>query len=174
MSNSSAFTRWGAQVMRFLGIATWIVSASWLQAADKCQELSDLVGGAAIAKPAMVAAVKKNPEKGPLGEPWRLLLFVDTQKLDALGIPFARQQEIYKTIGALNFSTNQEVNYDIFREYYYLDCRRRARGLSSVPLGSISPSSLVGCWNSVANRSQFQQCVEKFMESSKAPASSKR
>jgi len=134
-----------------------------LLAADKCQAISDIVGQAAVAKPAIVATLKKTPKKGTLGEPWRYLWFIHGKDLDALGVSSEQQQYIFKTIVALNFSNNLEVNFDIFREYFYLQCKRKERGLPSVPLSTIPASSLTGCWNSVSNRSQFQVCVEKLM-----------
>jgi hypothetical protein len=143
------------------------------RATDKCQAISDIAGQTAIAKPAAVAQLKKNPQKGTLGEAWRLLWFIHYQDLETLGVPERDQQEIFKTIVALNFSNNPEVNYDIFREYFYLKCKRKERGLSSVSLSSIPAASLTGCWNSVANRSQFQVCVEKLMAPEKEKGTKK-
>ncbi|MEY2536273.1 MAG: hypothetical protein QOG67_13 [Verrucomicrobiota bacterium] len=127
-----------------LAVLCSIAVVNPLEATDKCQELSDIVGGAAFAKPAMVTALKKNPAKGPLGEAWRMLHYLDSSQLDTLGVPSQRQEYIYKTIVALNVSKNPEVNYDIFREYFYLECKRKERGLSSVPLSAIPAPSLTG------------------------------
>jgi hypothetical protein len=141
-----------------------LIAADSVAGADKCQAISDIAGQATIAKPAIVATLKKKPEKGTLGEPWRYLWFIHGKDLDALGVSSEEQQSIFKTIGALNFSKNPEVNYDIFRDYFYLRCKRKERGLSSVPLESIPASSLTHCWDTVANRAQFQACAEKFIE----------
>jgi hypothetical protein len=150
-----------------------VAAVDSLIAEDKCQALSDIAGQAAIAKPATLAVLKKNPQKGTLGEPWRHLWFVHYQELKALGIPETEQQDLFKTIVALNFSKNPEVNYDIFREYYYLRCKRKERGLSTVPLASIPGASLTQCWDTVSSRPQFQACMEKLLGSSDARGASK-
>jgi hypothetical protein len=141
-----------------------IAAVNSLFAAERCQELSDIAGQASITKPAVVAELQKNPQKGTLGEAWRHLWFVHLKKLEALGVPEKEQQDIFKTIVALNFSKNPEVNYDIFRDYFYLRCKRKERGLSSVPLASIPATSLTHCWDTVKNRTEFQACEEKLME----------
>ena len=141
-----------------------LVAVSSLFAAEKCQEISDIAGQASIGKPAVVTQLQKNPQKGTLGEAWRHLWFVHYRKLQTMGIPEKEQQDIFKTIVALNFSKNPEVNYDIFRDYFYLRCKRKERGLSSVPLASIPAASLTHCWDTVTNRAQFQACEEKLME----------
>ena len=93
-----------------------LIAAHSVAGADRCQGISDIAGQAAIAKPAIGATLKKKPEKGTLGEPWRYLSFIYAKDLDALGVSSEEQQSIFKTIVALNFSKNPEVNYDIFRD----------------------------------------------------------
>ncbi len=160
-----------------IALVVWICSllatADSALAADKCQAISDVVGQAAIAKPAIVATLKKKPEKGTLGEPWRYLWFIHGKNLDALGVPSDEQQSIFKTIVALNYSNNIEVNFDIFREYYYLRCKRKERGLSTVPLASIPAKSLTHCWDTVGSRPQFQACMEKLLGESDARGENK-
>jgi hypothetical protein len=155
-------------------ICCLVCAAHPVAASDKCQKISDVVGQAALGKPAIVATLKKKPEKGTLGEPWRYLWFIHGKDLEAPGVSSEEQQSIFKTIVALNFSTNTEVNYDIFREYYYLRCKRKERGLSTIPLASISPASLTGCWNRVGSRPEFQACMEKLLGPSDAPGGNKR
>jgi hypothetical protein len=84
--------------------------------------------------------------------------------LDALRVPETEQEYMFKTIGTLSFSKKLEVDVDIFRDYFYLRCRRKERGLSSVPLASIPAPSLTRCWDTVKNRAEFQACEEKLME----------
>ena len=159
---------------RFLTLLCWLAAADSLAAADRCQAISDIAGQSAIAKPAVVAELRKNPQKGTLGEPWRHLWFVHYKDLKALGIPETEQQEMFKTIVALNFSKNPEVNYDIFRDYFFLRCKRKERGQSTVPLASIPAALLTQCWDTVSARPQFQACMEKLLGASDAPGDAKR
>ena len=154
--------------MRFRHVAPLLcllASSLSLVAAERCQEISDVVAASVVAKPKMIEVMKKNPQKGTLGEAWRLDWFTSSQRLDKLRVPTAEQEYMFRTIYALSFSKNLEVDMDIFRDYFYLRCKRRERGLSSVPLESIPKASLVRCWDTVANRAQFQACEEKLMES---------
>lgn len=133
-------------------------------AAERCQDVSDLVAAAVMSKPKIADVLKKNPQKGTLGEPWRYLWFVNKERLDALRVSEPEQEYMFKTIGTLSFSKKLEVEVDIFRDYFYLRCHRKERGLSSVPLASIPAASLTRCWDTVANRTEFQACEEKLME----------
>ena len=155
-SGGSAYSRW--HLMRFprtAAILCMVASALSASAAERCQEISDMVAAAVLGKPKMIEVLRKNPQKGTLGEAWRYLWFVNTQQLDALRVPTAEQEYMFKAIGKLSFSKNLEVDMDIFRDYFYLRCKRKERGLSSVPLESIPKSSLIHCWDTVANRAQF-------------------
>ena len=147
--------------LSLISILAYAVSAL---AAERCQEISDLVAAAVMSKPKTADVLKKNPQKGTLGDPWRYLWFANTERLDALRVPTAEQEYMFKTIGTLSFSKKLEVDVDIFRDYFYLRCKRKERGLSSVPLASIPAASLTHCWDTVANRAQFQACEEKLME----------
>ncbi len=141
-----------------------LASALSLLAAERCQEISDIVAASVVSKPKMIEVLRKNPQKGTLGEAWRLDWFASTQQLDKLRVPTAEQEYMFRTIYALSFSNNLEIDMDIFRDYFYLRCKRKERGLSSRPLASIPAASLVHCWRTVSNRAQFQQCEEKLME----------
>src|ERR1700748_348369 len=133
-------------------------------AAERCQEISDLVAGAVMVKPKIAEVLRKDPQKGTLGEPWRYLWFTNKERLDALRVPEAEQEYMFRMIGRLAFSSKLEVDVDILRDYFYLRCKRKERGVSSAPLESIPKTSLVHCWDTVANRVQFQACEEKLME----------
>lgn len=122
-----------------------------------------MVAASVVAKPKMIEVLRKNPQKGTLGDPWRYDWFANTQQLDKLRIPTAEQEYMFRTIYALSFSKKLEVDMDIFRDYFYLRCKRKERGLPSIPLESIPKASLVHCWDTVANRAQFQACEEKLM-----------
>lgn len=152
------------RIPRMLSLFCILAPALSALAAERCQEISDIVAAAVVSKPKMVEVLRKNPQKGTLGEPWRYLWFVNTQQLDALRVPTAEQEYMFRTIGKLSFSKKLEVDMDIFRDYFYLRCKRKERGLFSVPLESIPASSLTHCWDTVANRAQFQACEEKLME----------
>ena len=134
------------------------------QAAERCEDISILVAAAVMSKPKVSDVLKKNPQKGTLGEPWLYLWFAYKGQLDALRVPETEQEYMFKTIGTLSFSKKLEVDVDIFRDYFYLRCRRKERGLSSAPLASIPTASLTRCWDTVANRKEFQACEEKLME----------
>jgi hypothetical protein len=138
-------------------------------AAERCQEISDMVAAAVVAKPKIVDQLKKKPEKGTLGEPWRYLWFINTERVDALRMPSEEQQYMFKTIGSLSFSRKLEVDMDIFRDYFYLRCKRKEKGLATIPLASIPAASLIHCWDAVASRPQFQGCMEKLLEGSDKP-----
>ncbi len=157
-------------ICRFASAFCLLASASSLPAAERCQEISDIVAASVVAKPKMIEVLRKSPQKGTLGDAWRLDWFTSSQQLDKLRVPTAEQEYMFRTIYALSFSKNLEVDMDIFRDYFYLRCKRRERGLSSVPLESIPKGSLVHCWDTVANRAQFQACEEKLMETKKKNA----
>jgi hypothetical protein len=133
-------------------------------AAERCRQISDIAGQSVIAKPKFIEVMQKNPQKGTLGEPWRYLWLIFGSELDKLHVPTAEQEYMFRAIGKLSFSRKLEVDYDIFRDYFYLRCKRKERGLSSIPLESIPALSLTHCWDTVANRAQFQACEEKLME----------
>ena len=132
-------------------------------AAERCQEISDVVAQAAAMKPALLEQLKKNPQKGTLSEPWRYFLLTLGSKLDSLRVSSGEQQYLFQTVAALQFSQKREVDFDIFREYFYLRCKRKERGQSTVPLASIPAASLIRCWDTVSSRPQFQACVEKLL-----------
>jgi hypothetical protein len=152
------------RIPRIFSLFCLIASALSLLAAERCQEISDIVAASVVAKPKMIEVLRKNPQKGTLGEAWRLDWFASAQQLDKLRVPTAEQEYMFRTIYSLSFSKNLEVDMDIFRDYFYLRCKRKERGLSSIPLESIPKASLVHCWDTVANRTQFQACQEKLME----------
>jgi hypothetical protein len=152
--------------MRISHLASLICIAAFVHpavAAERCQEISDIVAAAVVAKPKIVDQLKKKPEKGTLGKPWRYLWFANTEQLDALRMPSDEQQYMFKTIGTLSFSKKLEVDMDIFRDYFYLRCKRKEQGLSTIPLASIPAASLTHCWDTVASRPQFQACMEKLV-----------
>jgi hypothetical protein len=134
-------------------------------AAERCQQISDVVAQAAAMKPKLLEQLKKDPQKGTLGEPWRWFAFTLGGDLDKLHVPQAEQQYIFKTVATLHFSSKAEVDFDIFREYFYHRCKRKERGLSTRPLASIPAASLTHCWDTVASRPQFQACMEKLLDS---------
>ena len=140
------------------------ILAHTAQAADRCQQIADVVAKAAIVKPKLLEQLKNNPQKGTLGEPWRNLAFVFADELEKLRVPAEEQRYIFQTVATLHFSSKTEVDYDIFRDYFYLRCKRKDRGLSTAPLASIRAASLTRCWDSVGSRPQFQACMEKLLE----------
>ena len=151
------------RIPRVITVICIIAFAQSALAAERCQEISDIVAAAVMAKPRIIAQLQKKPEKGTLGEPWRYLWFAFTSQLDALRVPSDDQQYMFKTIGTLSFSKKLEVDVDIFRDYFYLRCKRKERGLSTVPLTSIPTASLTHCWDIVGSRPQFQACMEKVL-----------
>lgn len=153
------------RIPRFVPLFCFLASALSLLAADRCQEISDIVAASVVSKPKMIEVLRKNPQKGTVGEAWRYDWFVNTQQLDKLRVPTAEQEYMFRTIYKLSFSKKLEVDMDILRDYFYLRCKRKERGLSSIPLESIPKTALVHCWDTVANRTQFQACEEKLMES---------
>jgi hypothetical protein len=152
------------RVHRLIVVVCIAAFAHCASAADRCQQISDIVAQAAAMKPKVVEQLKKDPQKGTLGEPWRYLVFVLGGDLEKLRVPPNEQQYILKTVATLHFSSKAEVDFDIFREYFYLRCKRKERGLSAVPLASIPAASLTQCWDTVGSRSQFQACMEKLLE----------
>jgi hypothetical protein len=153
------------RIPRVASLLCLLASALSLLAAERCQEISDIVAAAVVSKPKMIEVLRKNRQKGTLGEAWRYDWFANAQELDKLRVPTAEQEYMFRTIYTLSFSKNLEVDMDIFRDYFYLSCKRKERGLSTIPLESIPKASLVHCWDTVANRAQFQACEEKLMES---------
>jgi hypothetical protein len=147
-------------------ILAFVAFAHSSLAAERCQAISDIVRNAVLAKPAVLAQLKKNPQKGNLGEPWRYLWLTYGKDLDALRIPSDEQQYIFKTIAALSFSKKLEIDADIFGEYFYLRCTRKEHGLATMALASIPAASLTHCWDTVGSRPQFQACMEKLLGSS--------
>jgi hypothetical protein len=141
-----------------------LVSTLSASAAERCEDISIVVAAAVMSKPKIADVLKKNPQKGTLGEPWRYLWFAYKEQLDKLRVPESEQEYMFKTIGTVSFSKKLEVDVDILRDYFYLRCRRKERGLSSTPLASIPAASLTHCWDAVKNRTEFQACEEKLME----------
>jgi hypothetical protein len=148
----------------FIAAAMIFAFAHAAFAADRCQQISDVVAQAAAMKPKLLEQLKKDPQKGTLGEPWRWFAFTLGSELDKLRVPEAEQQEIFKTVATLRFSNKAEVDFDIFREYFYLRCKRKGRALSTRPLASIPSKSLTQCWDSVGSRPEFQACMEKLLD----------
>ena len=149
----------------FIALALIFAFAHVTAAAERCQEISDVVGQAAAMKPKLLEQLKKDPQKGALGEPWRWFALTLGGELEKLRVAEAEQQEIFKTVATLRFSNKAEVDFDIFREYFYLRCKRKERGLSTRPLASIPAKPLTQCWDAVASRPEFQACVEKLLNS---------
>lgn len=149
----------------FASFISIIACSHCVLAADRCQEISDVVAQAAAMKPAVLEQLRKNPLPGTLGEPWRHLWLTLGNKLDSLRVPTVEQQQIFQTVAALHYSKKREVDFDIFREYFYLRCKRKERGLATAPLSLIPGASLTHCWDNVASRPQFQACVEKLLGS---------
>ena len=134
-------------------------------AADRCQQISDIVAQAAVMKPKLLEQLKKDPQKGTLGEPWRYFAFVLGDDLAKLRVPEDEQQYIFKSVAALHYSKKAEVDFDILREYFYLRCKRKERGLSTVPIASVPGKSLTQCWDTVGSRPEFQACMEELLGS---------
>jgi hypothetical protein len=134
-------------------------------AADRCQQILDVVAQAAAMKPKLVEQLKKDPQKGTMGEPWRWFAFTLGSDLDKLHVPPDEQQYIFKTVASLHFSSKPVVDFAIFHEYFYLRCKRKERGLSTVPLASIPAASLTHCMDLAKTEAQFQQCMEKLLGS---------
>ena len=149
----------------FIAVAFIFALARVTFAADRCHEISDVVGQAAAMKPKLLEQLKKDPQKGTLGEPWRWFALTLGSELEKLRVAEAEQQEIFKTVAALRFSNKAEVDFDIFREYFYLRCKRKERGLSTPRLASIPAKSLTQCWDGVGSRPEFQACMEKLLSS---------
>lgn len=114
-------------------------------------------------KPKLAEQLKQKPQKGTLGEPWRYLALVLGSDLEKLRVPPAEQQYLFQTVATLHFSSKAEVDFDIFREYFYLRCQHNERGQATVPLASIPAASLTHCWDNVSSRPQFQACMEKLL-----------
>src|SRR5438105_8785168 len=104
-----------AQIVTLLSVLGFAASAL---AAERCQEISDLVVGAVMVKPKIAEVLRKNPQKGTLGEPWRYLWFINKERLDALRVPEAEQEYMFRMIGRLTFSSKLEIDVDIFRDYF--------------------------------------------------------
>ena len=149
----------------FIAAAIMFVFAPVAFAADRCQQISDVVGQAAAMKPKLLEQLKKDPQKGTLGEPWRWFALTLGSELEKLRVAEAEQQEIFKTVATLRLSNKAEVDFDIFREYFYLRCKRKERGLSTRPLASIPAKSLTQCWDTVGSRPEFQACIQKLLDS---------
>ena len=132
--------------------------------AERCQAISDAVLKVAAGKPSVVASLKEKPQSGPMGEAWRYLKLIFASDFTELKVPEKDQDLIFKTIADLNYSDNPEVNADIFREYYFLSCKRAERQLATADLRSISAQALVGCWDTVSSRSEFLSCYEPLMD----------
>ena|SRR5438270_1157380 len=113
------------RISRITSLFCILACALSARAGERCQEISDIVAAAVFSKPKMVEVLRKNPQKGTLGEPWRYSWLVNTQQLDALRVPTAEQEYMFRTIGRLNFSKKLEVDTDIFRDYFYLRCKRK-------------------------------------------------
>src|SRR5438552_2805450 len=103
---------------RVASLLCLLASALSLLAAERCQEISDIVAASVVSKPKMIEVLRKNPQKGTLGEAWRLDWFASTQQLEKLRVPTAEQEYMFRTIYALSFSKNLEVDMDIFRDYF--------------------------------------------------------
>ena len=106
-------------------------------------------------KPKLVEQLKKDPQKGTLGEPWRWLAFTLGGDFEKLHVSQEEQQYIFKTVATLHFSSKPVVDFTIFRGYFYVRCKRKERGLSTVPLASIPAASLTRCHDTVTPKRSF-------------------
>ena len=59
-------------------------------AADRCQQISDVVAQAAAMKPKLLEQLKKDPQKGTLGEPWRWFALTLSSDFEKLRVPGGR------------------------------------------------------------------------------------
>jgi hypothetical protein len=151
--------------LHYLAVFTAIfVLAHSASAADRCKQISDVVGQAAAMKPKLVEQLKKDPQKGTLGEPWRWFAFTLGGDLDKLHVPQDEQRYIFTTVANLHFSSKPVVDFTIFHEYFYSRCKRKERGLTTLPLASIPAASLTRCMDTAKSEGQFQQCMEKLLE----------
>jgi hypothetical protein len=133
-------------------------------AADRCEQVCDIVGQAAAMKPKLAEQLKKTPQKGTLGEPWRWLAFTLGGDLEKLHVPQEEQQYIFKSVATLHFSSKPVVDFTIFRGYFYVRCKRKERGLSTAPLASIPAASLTRCQDTVSSETEVRACVEKLIQ----------
>jgi hypothetical protein len=148
----------------FIVFLSAVALAHSTTAADRCKQISDVVEIAAAMKPKIVEQLKKDPQKGTLGEPWRYLALTLGGDLDKLHVPQDEQQYIFKTIANLHFSNKEVVDFAIFHEYFYLRCKRKERGLPTPSLASLPAPSLTHCMEIAKTEAQFQQCMEKLFE----------
>lgn len=153
--------------MRICHLITLICVAAFAHsavAADRCKQISDVVDQAAAMKPKLLEQLKKDPQKGTLGEPWRWFALTLSGDLEKLKVPEDEQHYIFKTVATLRFSSKPEVDFAIFHEYFYLRCKRKQRGLPTPPLASIPAASLTHCMDTAKSEAQFQECMEKLFE----------
>src|SRR5207248_7330925 len=95
-----------------LAVIVYIAAfARYAVAADRCQQISDIVARAAAMKPKLAEQLKKDPQKGTLGEPWRYFAFVLGSDLEKFRVPPDEQQYIFKTVATLHFSNKAEVDF---------------------------------------------------------------
>jgi hypothetical protein len=97
------------RISRIASLFCVLASTVSTLAAERCQDISDLVAVAVMSKPKIADVLRKNPQKGTLGVPWRYLWFVNKERLDTLRVPEAEQEYMFKTIGTLSFSKKLEV-----------------------------------------------------------------
>src|SRR5688500_14436372 len=91
--------------MKILALAALLMAATTHASAarDSCQELSDAVGEAAAAKPAVEKMLKEKPQDAPMGESWRWLKLTFAESFGAAGVPQEEQEAIFRTIADLDF-----------------------------------------------------------------------
>jgi hypothetical protein len=147
-----------------IAVSAMVALAHSAAAADRCTQIADVVKQAAAMKPKLVEQLKKDPQKGTLGEPWRWLAFTLGGDLDKLHVPQDEQQYIFKTVANLPFSSKPVVDFAIFHDYFYLRCKRKERGLSTPSLASLPAASLTHCMDIAKTEAQFQECMEKLFE----------
>jgi hypothetical protein len=138
---------------------------------DDCQRQADFVLDMVAAKPGVLVAVEEARKDNRTVEAWQYQLLVNGESLTELGVSSEKQEEMAKSITSLNYSDNPEVEVNIFEDYFFLTCEMEKRGEAYRPLREISENALLQCWETVASREEFQECLAPLIQ---APTGDRR
>lgn len=129
-----------------------------LLAHEQCVAESDLFLELVASKWAVREAIENAPEEYDL-EKWQYLLNLKSDAFEKAGVSEVNQKTISVLLFDNNFSDNPEIEVNIFEDYWLISCRRENDGDKSRPLHEIKVESLLGCWNTVESREEFQACL---------------
>ena len=142
-----------------------IALVSFPASAQDCEAESEEFFNLVAAKWAVNDGIENDPKSFD-GEKWLYIWGGAGLALEEKNVSEKRAQRMARLVAENDFSTNPEVEVNIFEDYWYLSCELEKKGHEVVPLVEIKKRSLIECWNTVASREEFQGCLTPLIKKS--------